>query len=70
MRLRAALERFRAALTRLCGLLTDVDSIAFVSGDDGGVSWVFPSCGASVGFLTRYDRELREPLVPSRSCAP
>ena len=33
MRLRAALERFRAALTRLCGLLTDVDSIAFVSGD-------------------------------------
>ena len=33
------------------------------SRDDGGVSWVFPSCGASVGFLTRYDGELREPLV-------
>ena len=28
-----------------------------------GVSWFFWSCGASVGFLTRYDRELREPLV-------
>ena len=24
---------------------------------------VFSSCGASVGFLTRYDGELREPLV-------
>ena len=22
--------------------------------DDGGVSWVFSSCGASVGFLTRH----------------
>ena len=33
------------------------------SRDDGGVSWVFPSCGASVGFLTRYDGELREPLM-------
>ena len=31
--------------------------------DVGGVSWFFWSCGASVGFLTRYDRELREPLV-------
>ena len=31
--------------------------------DDWGVSWVFSSCGASVGFLTRYDGELREPLV-------
>ena len=29
----------------------------------GGISWVFPSCGASVGFLTRYDGELREPLM-------
>ena len=25
------------------------------SPDDEGVSWVFSSCGASVGFLTRYD---------------
>ena len=33
------------------------------SRDDGGVSWVFPSCGASVGFLTGYDGELREPLM-------
>ena len=24
---------------------------------------VFSSCGASVGFLTRYDGELREPVV-------
>ena len=31
--------------------------------DDGGISCVFSSCGASVGFLTRYDGELREPLV-------
>ena len=31
--------------------------------DDGGVSWVFSSCVASLGFLTRYDGELREPLV-------
>ena len=30
---------------------------------DRGVSWVFSSCGASVGFLTRYDGELREPLM-------
>ena len=29
------------------------------SRDDGGVSWVFPSCDASVGFLRRYDGELR-----------
>ena len=33
------------------------------SRDDGGILWVFSSCGASVGFLTRYDGELREPLV-------
>ena len=33
------------------------------SRDDGGVSWVFPSCGASVEFLTRYDGELMEPLM-------
>ena len=33
------------------------------SRDDGGVSWVFSSCGVSVGFLTRYDGELREPLL-------
>ena len=33
------------------------------SRDDGGVSWVFSSCGASIRFLTRYDGELREPLV-------
>ena len=33
------------------------------SRDVGGVSWFFWSCGASVGFLTSYDRELREPLV-------
>ena len=30
---------------------------------DRGVSWVFSSCGASVGFLTRYDGELRETLM-------
>ena len=34
-----------------------------LSRDDSGVSWFFWSCGASVGFLTRYDGELREPLV-------
>ena len=33
------------------------------SRDDGGILWVFSSCGASVGFLTRYDGELREPLM-------
>ena len=33
------------------------------SSDDRGVWWVFSSCGVSVGFLTRYDRELREPLL-------
>ena len=33
------------------------------SHDDCGVTCVFSSCGASVGFLTRYDGELREPLV-------
>ena len=31
--------------------------------DDGGVSWVFSSCGTSVAFLTRYNGELRETLV-------
>ena len=31
--------------------------------DDGGVLWVFWSCSASVGFLTRHKEELREPLV-------
>ena len=31
--------------------------------EDGGVSGVSSSCGASVGFHTRYDGELREPLV-------
>ena len=30
--------------------------------DDGGVP-VFSSCGVSVGFLTRYNGELREPLL-------
>ena len=30
---------------------------------DGSVSWVFSSCSTSVGFLTRYDGELRESLV-------
>ena len=30
--------------------------------DDWGVLAFFSSSGASVGFLTRYDRELREPL--------
>ena len=33
------------------------------SRDDGGVLGVFSSCGASVGFHTRSDGELREPLV-------
>ena len=33
------------------------------SRDDRGVSCVSSSCGASVGFLTRYDEDLREPLV-------
>ena len=33
------------------------------SRDDGGVSWVFSSCEAIVGFLMRYNGELREPLV-------
>ena len=33
------------------------------SRDDGGVSGFFSSGGASVGFLTRYDSELREPLL-------
>ena len=33
------------------------------SRNDGGVSWVFSSCSASVGFLMRYYGELREPLL-------
>ena len=33
------------------------------SRDDGGILLVFSSCGTSVGFHTRYDGELREPLV-------
>ena len=36
--------------------------------NDGGVSWVFSSCDTSVGFLTRYDRELREPLLWCHGC--
>ena len=31
--------------------------------DDGGVSWFFSSCGASMGFPTRVNGELREPLL-------
>ena len=30
---------------------------------DGGILWFFSNCGATVGFLTRYDGVLREPLV-------
>ena len=33
------------------------------SRDDEGLSWFLSSCGASVGFLTRYDGELRKPVV-------
>ena len=33
------------------------------SRNDGGTSWLFSSCGASVGFLMRFDGELREPLL-------
>ena len=33
------------------------------SRDEGGFSWVFSSCSASVGFLMRYYGELREPLM-------
>ena len=33
------------------------------SHDEGGVSCVFSSCSASVGFLMRYYGELREPLM-------
>ena len=33
------------------------------SRDDRGIWWVFSSCGVIVGFLTRYDEDLREPLV-------
>ena len=31
--------------------------------DEGGISWFFSSCSPSVGFLMRYNGELREPLV-------
>ena len=31
--------------------------------DDGDVSWVSSISGVSVGFLKRYDEDLREPLV-------
>ena len=37
------------------------------SRNNKGISWFFLSCGASVGFLTRYDTELREPLVWSQA---
>ena len=33
------------------------------SREDWGVSWVFSSCGSSVVLLTRYNGELREPLL-------
>ena len=33
------------------------------SRDEGGISWVFWSCSASVGFLMRYYGELKEPLM-------
>ena len=33
------------------------------SRDDGGILWVFSSCGASVGCLMKYHRDFREPLV-------
>jgi len=33
------------------------------SRDDGDSSWFSSSCGASVGFPTKYNGELREPLV-------
>ena len=33
------------------------------SREDWGVSWVFSSCGSSVVLLTRYNVELREPLL-------
>ena len=33
------------------------------SRDDEGISCFLSSCLSSVGFLTRYDRELRKPVV-------
>ena len=30
---------------------------------DGSILWFFSNCGATVGFLMRYDGVLREPLV-------
>ena len=38
------------------------------SHDDGGISLFVSSCVASVGFLTRYDGELSEPLVWGQGC--
>ena len=38
--------------------------------EDGGVSWVFSSCGASVGFLTKYDLETRPDSPGSLECNP
>ena len=35
----------------------------------GRISWVFSSCGVSVGFLNSYDGELREPLVLPQGCS-
>ena len=54
-----------------CGVLRGDSGLPFSpcwkkrvpSRDHGGISWFFSSCGASVGFLARYDVELREPLV-------
>ena len=54
-----------------CGVLREDSGLLYrpcrkrraSSRDDGGISWFFWSCGASVGFLTRYDGEIREPLV-------
>ena len=30
---------------------------------DGGISWLLSSCDAIFGFLMRYNKELREPLM-------
>ena len=30
---------------------------------DGGILWFFSTCGANVGFLTRYNGEFMEPLL-------
>ena len=34
-----------------------------IDAGDAGDMGLIPGCGVSVGFLTRYDRELREPLL-------